>query len=748
MSRTGGDAGDTADAFEAELLARVLDALLREDAYGLRSRARTVRRADGDWLRVVLTDGGGVLLPVEPDGFQCEIRIRRPARLRVDAGPGGAVPARADGLAPERSPATRGGEAGHVTAGDVLEDGTTRGTEARGGPARGGVTGGVTTCGAVGSEASAGGAVSGGANGAGVAVGSGETAAAAPRGVPGGGAVAAEAPGGAPNGVGRFAEATAGSAKRAADRAPGAADASSPHLPGTVLTTLDAVLTRLRHAADPDDRGLYDAFVVECRRTLDAMRLHAHTRPRVVERLTAAYGDKPAERWAGVRGSLAYDTLAAFRDHPVYPTGRARLALSDAEQRAHAPEFHPSFRLRWVALPREVVTGDPARLPDWWPTPGALGLPYGHGLDDSHLAFPVHPLSAQRPLAVALRATHLAGRAHLADDPWLDVRPTLSMRTVAVTDDPLTHLKLPLATATLGARNRRTIKPGTLADGEAGQRLTEAVLAREPRVARGVLLADEGTYLHAGHEFLATLVRRYPPGLDGCQVVPLAALAALAAPGPGTGLIVDALAARYYGGDLCALLDAYLTLLFDVHTTLFAYGVALESHQQNTSLVLDEAHGRPRLRLLLKDHDGPRVHPARLADALGGAEAARLVSGFDDPRILTDGDGPVADVFATITVHLCAGALAFELAQLGRAPLDALLRLIRDRFAEAVDRLGDDRPGAPGAVLRAYVLDADRLPVKAMVTAGSLFTKQRSGAADINKHYVTGPNYLLPDRGR
>ncbi|MEU9793518.1 IucA/IucC family protein [Streptomyces sparsogenes] len=641
----GGVAGD-ADAFEEELLARVLDALLREDAYGLRSRARTVRRADGDWLRMPLADGTTVALPVEPDGFQCEIRARRPARLLPEAH-------RPGPLAPD----------------------------------------------------------------------DGDEATRAPSG----------------------ARSSAGAAPGA--RPPGAADARSYAPPGggTVLTTLDAVLARLRHAADPADRGLYDAFVVECRRALDAMRLHARVRPGVVERLVAAYGGRPAEQWTGARGSLAYDTLAAFRDHPVYPTGRTRVALSDAEQRAHAPEFHPSFALRWVALPREAVTGDPARLPGWWPTPGALGLP--SGLDDSHLALPVHPLSADCPLEVALRATHLTGRAHLADAPWVDVRPTLSMRTVAVTDDPLIHLKLPLATATLGARNRRTIKPGTLADGAAGQRLTAAVLGREPRVGRTVLLADERTYLHAGHEFLATLVRRCPPGLDGCQVVPLAALLA---PAPGAdprALVADALAARYYGGDLLALLDAYLTVLFEAHTTLFAYGLALESHQQNTSLVLDEAHGRPRLRLLLKDHDGPRVHPARLAGALGGAEAARLLSGFDDPRIRTDGDGPVADVFATITVHLCAGALAFELSRLGRAPLATLLRLIRDRLAEAVDRLGD-RPGTPGAVLRARVLDADRLPVKAMVTAGSLLTKQRSGAADINKHYVTGPNYLLPHGGR
>ncbi|GAA3070508.1 hypothetical protein GCM10020000_63780 [Streptomyces olivoverticillatus] len=149
----------------------------------------------------------------------------------------------------------------------------------------------------------------------------------------------------------------------------------------------------------------------------------------------------------------------------------------------------------------------------------------------------------------------------------------------------------------------------------------------------------------------------------------------------------------------------------DWHTTLFSYGIALESHQQNTSVVLDEADGRPRLRLLLKDNDDPRVHPARLAARIGRATDGLL--GFGDRRILVAGDGPVADVFATITVHLCAGALAFELARLGRGTLDGWLAQLRDRLAEAIARLA---PG-PAAVLRARVLAARRLPVKAMVTA-------------------------------
>jgi hypothetical protein len=29
-----------------------------------------------------------------------------------------------------------------------------------------------------------------------------------------------------------------------------------------------------------------------------------------------------------------------------------------------------------------------------------------------------------------------------------------------------------------------------------------------------------------------------------------------------------------------------------------------------------------------------------------------------------------------------------------------------------------------------------------MVSAGTLYSKARTGAADINKHYTSGPNYL------
>ncbi|MEV8022707.1 IucA/IucC family siderophore biosynthesis protein [Streptomyces sp. NPDC086554] len=503
---------------------------------------------------------------------------------------------------------------------------------------------------------------------------------------------------------------------------------------GVRLDHADRILAALSDLAEPVDRAGFDAFAEECGQALDAMRLHAGTREEIDTLLTDRLGKDPAT-WAGLGAGLGFDTLAARADHPVYPTSRGRSGLDASQLRAYAPEFHPRFALRQLAVPVEDVTvggGSGACL-----SPFAAGPSNREG---GHYVFPVHPLTVGDPLRDALREAGLDGRATLLDGPGPDVVPTLSMRTVALAADASHHLKLPLATATLGLRNRRTIKPGTLVDGAAGQRLIEAVIAREPRFQGTVLHADETRYAHAGHELLAVLLRRYPAGLDDAVVVPMAALLC-PAPGGDGPLLIDHLAERFYGGDPVALLDSALTLLFDWQTTLFAHGIALESHQQNISLVLDEeAPGRTRLRLLLKDNDGPRIHHARLRDVMG--EQAPDPTEFDDWRIFVDSYAPVLDLFTTITVHLCAGAYAFGLARHGRAPLELLLRLVRDRLAEAVARLGTG-PGEPGALLRANVLDAPELPVKAMVTAGTLLSKERSGAADINKHYTTGPNYLL-----
>jgi siderophore synthetase component len=431
---------------------------------------------------------------------------------------------------------------------------------------------------------------------------------------------------------------------------------------------LEEVLAVVRALADPrDDVAAFDR---ECREALRALRLYDAVRPR------------PA-------GITRYDALAAAVDHPVYPTARCRLGLDERDLLAYAPEFAPSFRLAWTGVPGARREGD---RPAWWPDPLDLGLPSGHDV------FPVHPLTARLVPTVP--------------GPAVTVRPTLSMRTVAV--GAREHLKLPLPTSTLGLRNRRVIMPGTLADGALVERVLRAIVERE---GSAVLLADEQTYGHTDDPLRAYLVRRLPA--DG---VPVAALLARTPAGP---YVIEELTS-----DVAGFFAAYLTVLFDWNVLLAArYGIALEAHQQNVSIV----PGDPP-QLLIKDNDGALIDLRRLSRALGRAPDP---AEFADPRLVTTDPDALARVFTTITVHLCAGALAFGLAERGLLDLGTGLGLVRDRLDAALTAY--DGTG----LLRARTLDADRLPVKAMVTAGTLVGKDRTGARDINKHYgPPGPNYL------
>jgi hypothetical protein len=211
------------------------------------------------------------------------------------------------------------------------------------------------------------------------------------------------------------------------------------------------------------------------------------------------------------------------------------------------------------------------------------------------------------------------------------------------------------------------------------------------------------------------MVRRYPPG----EVVPVASLLAPVDGRP----VLDELAARYRGGDADGLLAEYLAVLMRWNVRLFVrYGVALEAHQQNLSLVLD---GEGPLRLLVKDNDGLLCSPDRLRAA--GLE----VPDFADRRMLSDDPHALADVFVTITLHLAAAAVAFG-AGAGRLVAPALARALAEHGGHPMARL-----------LRARTLDAARLVGKSMVTAGTLVDKTRTGARDVNKFYGTsGPNYL------
>jgi siderophore synthetase component len=505
---------------------------------------------------------------------------------------------------------------------------------------------------------------------------------------------------------------------------------TAPGEPVHIESTVEGMVRALAPSGDAEAERGWAAFAEECRQALAGLALQDEAAARVLS------SPAPGAR-RGFAGLLRHEALAALRDHPVHPTGRCRWGFSPDELRRYAPEFRPRFALRWTVVPRAELrcsanleamlsATSPEGLPGWWPIPAELGVPDTDG--DEHVAVPVHPLTAER------------GARDAVDAPGPMVVPTLSTRTVALAAEPGVHVKLPLPTATLGLRNRRTIKPGTLADGEAVHDVLAAVLAVEPDLAAGVLLADETCWAEGADELLAVLVRRYPREVAGDTLVPLAALLAPASHEPEARLL-DELAC----GDDLAWFDRYLRVLLDWHVALWLrYGIALEAHQQNVTVAQDRAGG---LRLVYKDDDGARIDCAMASAALGTPVRPQ---DFHDRRIAITDPGELADMVTTITLHLCVAALVVEWAGSDRHRRAELFDLVRTRLDEAARRWcdpADPRSRAAAALLRGRILDADRLPIKAMVTAGTLLPKDRLGCADMNKHYLrTGPNYLRTGR--
>ncbi|MDG4836473.1 IucA/IucC family protein [Micromonospora sp. WMMD967] len=463
--------------------------------------------------------------------------------------------------------------------------------------------------------------------------------------------------------------------------------------------TLEGLLTLLAPSDSPDAEAGWRDFGVECRADLRARRLAARNRPRALAQVAADRAVTPT----GLPAALLDDVLAAHHGHPVYPTDRCRHGLDDDELLRYAPEHAPRLTLRWHAAPAEDVRLS-GELPSWWPP----------AQSPDRVLIPVHPITATRD---ALPVTDL---------PTITVRPTLSMRTVALDRDPYLHLKLSLPTASLGARNRRTLRPGSLADGAAVAALLDRIADAEPTFAGRIRHADEGTWAHVdGDERRSFLLRRFPRDLADVHVVPVAALAAT---DPVAGTVLQ----RIRPEQPLTLLESYLDLLLDWHVHLWLrHGIALEAHPQNIHLLV---HPDGTVGLLYKDNDGARL------DARHGGPGGLVL---DDDRMWARDPQELADVFVTITLHLAAAAPLVALAARG-LPVPSPAEALAPRLAAARDRWGD---GPAARTFTERVLRAAHLPVKAMLTAGTLLPKQRLGCADINKYYLrTGPNYLRETR--
>jgi siderophore synthetase component len=499
-----------------------------------------------------------------------------------------------------------------------------------------------------------------------------------------------------------------------------------------LLDTVEDILAVFNRSVSPREAALYEAFGQECGVAAEHKLVSECERLRWFARTTW----QADATWQ--YHLLHFDRLGAFLDHPFYPTARAKLGFDAKALAAYGPEFQRSFELRWLAIPKQLHYPSTEDLSDWpelWPEMEHVGLPAA--LADTHALVPVHPFVWTHHLDGFLHKHGLDQHIMHAPKAYLSVLPTLSVRTVLLEHAPEWHLKLPLTIRTLGAKNIRTIKPSTIHDGNTVQTLLGELVQKEPGLDGRVLLTDEARGAHVQQQpFLGYILRRYPEAdLQHAVSIPIAALLAQT---PEGGLVAELLAGHFYKGDLSAFLDDYFDLTLQLHLRLWIrYGIALESNQQNSVLVLSKQ--TPPMRLLLKDNDAARIHADFLRVKHAGL-AARLER-LQDRRILVDTELPLAQMFTTITLQLNIAVLVEDLApRMGVGPhtLYAKVRRLIEHILTTLEQEGEHVDFA-----RKVLLESEYLPIKYLLIAATLAEKANTGATDVNKFYgQSAPNFL------
>ena len=502
----------------------------------------------------------------------------------------------------------------------------------------------------------------------------------------------------------------------------------------SALDHYSQILSCLAPIDNDESQGLVATYLRECQIAESHHHLCREERERWFSELRQqgqTFSDLP--QWP--ERLLHFDRLAAFLDHPFYPSARAKSGFDPAALSAYAPEFGRRFRLRWLAVPRGEVTVQ-GQLPDCWPSFNEVGL--DTRLTEDYQLLPVHPHLWDTALDRFLADTPIGTRVLRAPKPALWVRPTLSVRTLLLDAEPDVHLKVPLTIRTLGDRNIRTVKPSTLYDGYSIQQILEDTADNDQALSEQFTVTDESSGLHVGDlPWLGCILRRFPALTDQQQVLPVASLLA---EGPDGRCVAQLMADAYAGGDLQAWVRRYVALTLSVHLRLWLdYGIALESNQQNSMLVHSPGQA---LRLLFKDNDAPRLWPARLCSRL--PSVAATVARLRDQRILVDNETPLLQMFTTITLQLNLAVILEGLSARGLGQITDWYQLLRGELLKVLDQL--DGEGIDTSPARGPLLHDRQLYAKYLLRAGSLESKSRTGAADINKFYgKLAPNFLRPD---
>ncbi|WP_222919776.1 IucA/IucC family protein [Natrinema sp. SYSU A 869] len=377
-----------------------------------------------------------------------------------------------------------------------------------------------------------------------------------------------------------------------------------------------------------------------------AAAVHARTEP---DPESESPLEAVATRISAANAATSFERIVTD-GHPFHPGGKIRRGMTPGDGLAYAPEFTDRIDLRFVAIDRkyafETRATDSAGLTDrllatFAGLEGALesALPDGRTTDE-YAVVPVHPFQYHRTVPDRYagqraddRVVPLPEYAHSVT-PQLNLRTVVPYRTDRTGDGPLPHWKLAIPVQTTNVV--RTLSPQAVTNGPQVTDIVRGIEEQESLETLGLLAEPAATCYHppggphpSGEGYddarhLSGLVRTppeaHPLATDGTYPVVAASLVA-DAPTSGRPLVCDLVDQYGENRDTTSTADAALAFVAeyagvvipDQLRLLCTYGIALESHLQNSLIVFDADDARP-IATLVRDLGGIRVHGDRLTE--------------------------------------------------------------------------------------------------------------------------------------
>lgn len=334
--------------------------------------------------------------------------------------------------------------------------------------------------------------------------------------------------------------------------------------------------------------------------------------------------------------AVLLDQWGSLEGHPFYPTWKSKPDLDATQVAALSPEFNAKVALRVAALRSDMAYVE--RMPhvesvhDWFATNfPQLWARWKDGLNErglderAWLPLPIHAWHLEHFVCKEYAAEIEEG-VLILDGPDLETWPTMSFRTMMPRlPGPVPFIKLPVALWLTS--EQRSLQAKSIHMGPRISTVIQRILADEKGFNGTLEIFPEELALHYRHavrkedrpgRYLSVAYRASKDAFersDGLLPITVAALLT-ASPADGRALVTELIEKR----DGAPATDETVAAWFRQYARVVThpvigiyllYGIALEAHQQNTS-VLFGADGTPR-NLLIRDFGDGRTYAPLLA---------------------------------------------------------------------------------------------------------------------------------------